>query len=315
MKSKPLIDPELIELLQLYGSATESVSSVEGVRHAVAALTGRQPGQKRDDIVTHHVSFDGPHGAIQAPFYRSTDASAPSGVILHIHGGGYIAGSPEISAASAMDLAAALNCCVLGCRYSLAPEVTAPVALEECYAALAFLHANADEFGLDTSRIAVWGESAGGGLAAALSLLARDRGEFQVCFQMLVYPMLDDRTCVRTDLPDHVGEVLWTRELNRLGWTSYLGCEPGAPNVTASMAPARAEDFRGLPPTFVATAALDLFLEENLTYAAELLRAGVPTELHVAPGAFHGFEAAADTSVVRAAMALRFNALRRAFAI
>ena len=126
-------------------------------------------------------------------------------------------------------------------------------------------------------------------MAAALALLTRDRGEYRLAFQHLVYPMLDDRTCTTTDPNPYAGEFIWTPASNRFGWTSLLGAEPGGTDVSPYAAPARAADLAGLPPTYIATGALDLFVDENLEYAHRLIRAGVPTELHVYPGAVHGF--------------------------
>jgi triacylglycerol lipase len=133
------------------------------------------------------------------------------------------------------------------------------------------------------------GESAGGGLAAALALLARDRGELRLAFQALDYPMLDDRTCVREPHPC-TGEYVWTAQNNAFGWAALLGAPPGSDGVSPYAAAARASDLSGLPRTFIATGGLDLFLDENLEYARRLMRAGVSTELHVHAGAWHGFD-------------------------
>ena len=157
------------------------------------------------------------------------------------------------------------------------------------------------------------GESAGGGLAAALALLARDRGEYPIAFQLLDAPMIDDRTCVRPPHPV-AGEFVFTPASNRFGWRCLLGEEPGGDGVSPYAAAARAEDLSGLPPAFIATGALDLFLDENLDYAARLARAGVPIELHVYPGAPHGYALAGSAQVTRTATRDKLDALRRAFA-
>ena len=170
--------------------------------------------------------------------------------------------------------------------------------------------ANAGELGVDTKRIGVMGESAGGGLAASLALMARDRGEYALAFQHLIYPMIDDRTCVREPHP-FAGEFIWHAHNNHFGWSALLGHEPGGESVSAYAAAARAEDLRGLPPTFLSTAALDLFVDEDVDYAQRLIRAGVPTELHVWPGAFHGFDLAGGTPVADAARRASNEALRR----
>jgi triacylglycerol lipase len=178
---------------------------------------------------------------------------------------------------------------------------------------LAWLQRNAEELGLDPERIAIRGESAGGGIAAGLAIMARDRGGPPICFQLLIYPMLDDRT-VTGDPHPYAGEFVWDRPSNHFGWQCWLGVAPGSSEVPPLAAPARVENLAGLPPTFIATAALDMFAEENLEYARRLLRAGVPTELYLAPGAFHGFEAMApEADVSKRFIALVDNALKRAF--
>jgi triacylglycerol lipase len=206
------------------------------------------------------------------------------------------------------------ECLVVSVDYRLPPEVPYPGPLEDCYCGLLWVHENADELGVDRGRIAVAGESAGGGLVAALALLARDRGEVPLVHQHLIYPMLDDRTCRQTANP-FAGEFVWSPESNQFGWSSMLGGQTGGPDVPAYAAPARADDLSGLPSTFIAVGALDLFAEEDMEYARRLMRAGVPTELHVYPGAYHGFELAAQAQVTKAAHHNSMAALRRALSI
>jgi triacylglycerol lipase len=183
--------------------------------------------------------------------------------------------------------------------------------VEDCYAALQWLHANAGELGVDPARIAIRGESAGGGLAAALALLARDRGGPAIAHQNLIYPMLDDRTCI-TRLPAHLGAFVWTPQANAFGWRSLLGQEPGAADISPYAAPARAEDLAGLPPAFIAVGALDLFLIEDMDYARRLIEAKVATELHVYPSAYHGFDVLPDAAPVRQMKKDAVGALRKA---
>jgi triacylglycerol lipase len=182
-----------------------------------------------------------------------------------------------------------LGCVTVSVDYRLAPETPHPGPIDDCYSALRWVVDNAAGLGVDTSRLAVGGASAGAGLAACLALLARDRCEFEVCLQLLVEPMLDDRTGTETDPNPVTGEFVWTRADNAFGWSSLLGHEPGRPGVSPYAAAARAEDVTRLPPTFIAVGDLDLFLDEDVAYALRLMRAAVPTELHVYPGAFHGF--------------------------
>ena len=231
---------------------------------------------------------------------------------LHIHGGGFVLGSPETMDQPNRALVADLDCVLVSVDYRLAPETRFPGAVEDCYAALAWLHANAEALGVDRSRIAIGGESAGGGHAAALAIYARDRAEFPICFQLLEYPMLDDRTGATADPHPYCGEFVWTPANNRFGWRALLGVEPGGPDVPAEAVPARVADLAGLPPAFILVGSIDLFLEEDMEYARRLARAGVPTELHVIPGGFHGFGVAGpDAPLVRTASRLTREALAR----
>jgi acetyl esterase/lipase len=173
-------------------------------------------------------------------------------------------------------------------EYRLAPEHPYPAPLDDCYVGLLWTFAHADELGVDTTRVAIGGASAGAGLAAGLGLLARDRGEVQLAYQLLIYPMIDDRN---VSASSHIVKApIWSREANLLGWHAYLGHEPGGADEPIYAAPARAEDLSGLPPTFIGVGTLDVFRDEDIHYALRLLAAGVPTELHVYPGAPHGFE-------------------------
>ena len=176
------------------------------------------------------------------------------------------------------------------------------------------MFANAAELGVDPARIGVMGESAGGGLAASLALLVRDRGEHSLRFQHLIYPMIDDRTCVTASPNPYTGEFVWTAQANHFGWSSLLGQAPGSAGVSPYAAAARAESLAGLPPTFIATGALDLFLEEDLDYAQRLVRTGVPLELHVYPGAYHGFQWEQAAQVTRTAARDSLAALAKALA-
>ena len=189
-------------------------------------------------------------------------------------------------------------------EYRLAPETPFPGPLDDCYAALKWVYANAASIGADKTRIAVLGESAGGGLAAMLAIAARDRGEVPLCYQALVYPMLDDRTGSTRTPPPHKGEVIWTPAQNRFGWTSFLGQPAGGPTVPKGSVPARETNLASLPPTFIGVGSIDLFVDEDIEYAKRLVDAGVLTELHIVPGAFHGF----DTSVAQASVSKQFHA-------
>jgi acetyl esterase/lipase len=185
---------------------------------------------------------------------------------------------------------------VVSVKYRFAPEHPFPAALEDCYAALGWLHENAEKLGVDRGRIAIGGESAGGGLAAALAQLAHDRGELPVCFQLLVYPMLDDRTALD---PTRPRTLVWTPTGNHFGWTSYLGHPPRLEEDRPYAVPARREDLSGLPPAWIGVGDIDLFYPENVGYAERLQAAGVACQLEVVPGFYHGaFGMAPDDSAI-----------------
>ena len=176
-----------------------------------------------------------------------------------------------------------LGIVVTSVEYRLAPEHPYPAPLDDCYAGLRWLAEHAGELGVDGTRIAIGGASAGGGLAAGLALLARDRGEVAVCFQLLVYPMLDDRN-VTPSSHAIVDPKVWNREANIAGWNAYLAGRAGADDVEPYAAPARATDLAGLPPTYINVGDLDLFLDEDVAYAQALMRAGVPGRAPRLPG-------------------------------
>ena len=266
----------------------------------------------RTDLTVRKVP--GPAGApeVEIWIYRPKNDSGVLPCIFHIHGGGYVAGDAAQNEGGHRALVASLGCCIVSVNYRLAPETPHPGPVEDCYAALAWVFAHAAELKVDPLRIGVMGESAGGGLAAALALLARDRGQLTLAFQHLIYPMLDDRTCVAPEPNPYVGEYIWTAHNNHFGWSSLLGHAPGGEDVSPYAAPARAADLSRLPPTFISTGSLDLFLEEDLEYARRLLRAGVPVELHVYPGGFHAFNVAPGAAIAVMARRDSADALARA---
>jgi acetyl esterase/lipase len=306
--SRHLVDPGLLPLLDAFPTVTITNDNL-------AELRARElPFPPTDDcgVALDERLVPGPEGAPPVPIriYRPEGADGPLGCIFHVHGGGYVGGSTREVEFLHRPLAAQLQCVIVTADYRLAPETSFPGNLDDCHAALAWTFAHAEEIGADPERIGVMGESAGGGLAAALALFARDRGEYELAFQHLIYPMIDDRTCVR-DLNPLAGEFIWTRTNNRFGWTALLGHEPGLEQVSEYAAPARATRLEGLPPTFISTGALDLFVDEDIDYAQRLIRAGVPTELHVWPGAFHGFDLMPGVAVSDAARRASVEALAR----
>jgi acetyl esterase/lipase len=234
--------------------------------------------------------------------------------ILHTHGGGYILGSAKSELRFLQDTAQALDCTIASVEYRLAPETRYAGSVEDNYAGLRWLHRSAGELGVDAGRIALMGESAGGGHAALLAIAARDRGEVPLVLQALIYPMLDDRTGSSRQVPPHIGAIGWDPPANRYGWRSFLGTEPGGSGVPIAGVPARLEDLRGLAPAFIAVGGVDLFVSEDVEYARRLTEAGVATELLLVPGAFHGFDRVApETRLARTFTATKHEALRRAF--
>lgn len=235
--------------------------------------------------------------------------------ILHTHGGGFVTGSAGNNVADLQELCRDLDCMAVSVEYRLAPETTWRGSVEDNYAGLKWLHDNAAALGADPARIALLGESAGGGHAALLAITARDRGEVPVCFQCLVYPMLDDRTGTTRQVPDHVGRIIWPAANNRFGWESFLGMKPGTRKVPAAAVPARVANLVGLPPAFIGVGTIDLFVDEDIEYAKRLSAAGVPVELIVVPGGFHGFDNPAfPTRITRWFNEAKRDALRQAFA-
>lgn len=267
-----------------------------------------------EDLLVDDIAVPGADGApdVGVRLIRSRTLVGRAPALLWLHGGGMILGSSSQDDATNFAFARTLGITVASVDYRLSPQHTAPAALEDAYAALTWLAAHAEERGIDADRIAIGGQSAGGGLAAGLALLTHDRGGVRPAFQLLVYPMIDDRTVVRTDADTRHVRV-WTPGSNRFGWTSYLGRAPGGPGVSPYAAPARREDLTGLPPAWIGVGSLDLFFDEDTTYAARLEEAGVPCELVVVDGAFHGF----DTLFARKGVSRRFwraqaDALRNA---
>lgn len=306
------LDPELVAPLEAWLKATNGgidLHDIPAARRMMDELAAAQMAKAPpiEGVSAEDTRVPGPVGGpdVFVRIYQPMDRPARVPALLWIHGGGYVLGSVERDDLLGKHFARVAQCVVVSVEYRLAPEHPFPAPLEDCYAALRWLSAHSAELGVDKSRIAIGGASAGGGLAAGLALLARDRAEVQVAFQLLIYPMIDDRNVAPASaaLPD---TLVWTRENNLMGWRAYLGREPGGADVSPYAAAARATDLRGLPPAYIPVGDLDLFLDENMTYARRLIAAGVPTELHVYPGAVHGF----NGFVPQAEISRRFNADR-----
>ncbi|MCX2929039.1 alpha/beta hydrolase [Mycobacterium sp. CVI_P3] len=264
----------------------------------LADLRGHVPGVE----VTRHTLTTGDGAELDLAWYYPSHGRLPGSAALYLHGGGMIHGLTETGPgydAAVRSYVAASGVPMLMVDYRVAPEHPNPTPVEDCYAALCWLAENAATLGADATRLAVAGDSAGGGLAAGVSLLARDRGGPALAAQLLIYPMLDDRT-VAPDPQLAPESLTWTYDDNITGWGALLGDRAGSDDVSRYAAPARAPDLAGLPPTYIDVGDLDIFRDEDIAYAVRLSAAGVPTELHVHPGCPHAFEALAPTAAVSA---------------
>jgi len=261
------------------------------------ALSRRLPapsGPNRPGIRVTEQTLPAEHGSptINVAVYEHPQRTRPSGALLWIHGGGTVMGTLKHGHAWCSRVADELGALVISVDYRLAPENPYPAALDDCYHALRWLHDNASGLGVDPTRIAVGGESAGGGLAASLAQRAHDTN-VPACFQLLVYPMLDDRTVLQTR--DHSrGVLVWTPTSNRFAWTAYLGHPPREHDDRPYIAAARRTDLTGLPPAWVGVGDLDLFYAEDIDYAHRLHQGGADCELHTEPGMYHGADALLD---------------------
>ena len=240
-------------------------------------------------IEDHQVpAADGQH--IMVRIYRPRESRRPSPCLYWMHGGGLVLGNVAMEDARCAEIVQQLNIVVASVEYRLAPAFPFPAPLDDCYAGLEWLADSTDELGLDPTLIAIGGVSSGGGLAASLAMLARDRGKVRPCFQLLRYPMIDDRntTASSHELTD---QRVWNRSANVIAWKAYLGAAAGSADVAPYAAAARATDLTGLPPAIITVGELDMFLDEDIEYARRLVAAGVSTELHVYPKCIHGSDA------------------------
>ena len=307
-RSRHLLHPELHEAMDARPQLQITAEAVPAIRAVMEFETIEDPLAR--GVERREIELDRPNGegAVRCLMYTPQARAERIPAYLHIHGGGYLIGAPEMSDPMNVLVASKLGCIVLSVDYRLAPEHPAPAGIDDCFLALAWLHEEAEDLGIDAARIAIGGESAGGGMAASLALKARDDGRFPICHQQLTYPMIDDRTGrPGQPLDAMVGEYVWTPEMNVAGWDMYLaGAEPAAPTVAA-----RAESLAGLPPTWIMTGTLDLFRDENIAYANRLMAAQVPTDLSVYAGACHAFQAVTESELAQRFVAEHLAALAR----
>lgn len=279
------------------------------VRTAWLAVNGPLPSAP--DVRAVSVPLRDGAPAVRLRLYGLEEGTRGRPALLWIHGGGYALGLSGYDDFQCRRFAREVGCVVAAVDYRLAPEHPYPAGLEDCYAALSWLAADAEGFGIDADRIAIAGSSAGGGLTAALALYARDRKGPHIRFQMPLCPMLDDRN--RTASSREITDPrMWDRAKNVKAWRMYLGAAADGQDVPAYAAPARARDLSGLPPTYMSVGELDAFRDETVEYAERLLEAGVATELHVFAGCYHGFDTALSPAISRRAQEEYVTALRTA---
>ncbi len=287
-----LIDPAIGALRREIGLPDFQLDDAQ-LPAARETLAAGLPFNRPDGIRTGEISVPGAPGDpdVVLRVHRPEGVTGPLSSVYFIHGGGLVMGTAVRDDERMIRWAKRFNCVAIAVEYRLAPETPYPGPLEDCHAGLLYVHQNAAALGIDPDRIGIGGASAGGGLAAGLALLARDRAAVPIAFQLLIYPMLDDR--MGTASSQWENAPVWNPKSNRYGWNAYLPGTAGGPDVPSYAAPARATDLACLPPTYVMVGTLDGFLDEAIDYANRLIHAGVPTELHVYPGAVHGFDSMA----------------------
>jgi acetyl esterase/lipase len=307
-------DPEIAAALAPMaesGVTPPAVGDVAGRRAMwepiIGAASAAQP-IPADVATSEHYATAQDGAQIKLRWYVK-DAATPGPAVLFFHGGGYIFGHIDLFDGPVSRYVSASGVPFLSVEYRRAPEHPFPTPLEDAYAALRWLHDHAADLGVDPDRIGLMGDSAGGGIAAALTILARERGGPKIARQILLMPMLDDRT--RTPDPEIASNVLWSYDDSATAWPALLGEKAGGPDVPATAAPARLKDATGLPPAYIEVGQIDVFRDEDLAYATKLSRAGVPVEFHLHPGAPHEFDSIAfDADVARRAIADRVRVLK-----
>jgi acetyl esterase/lipase len=308
------LDPEIAAALAPMaesGFAPPAVGDIAGRRAMwepiIGAASAAQPIPADVTTSEHHATAD--DGAQIKLRWYAKDGAEPGPAVLFFHGGGYIFGHIDLFDGPVSRYVSASGVAFMSVEYRRAPEHPFPTPLEDAYAALRWLHEHAGELGVDPDRIAVMGDSAGGGMAAALTILTRERGGPKIARQILLMPMLDDRT--REPDPHIAPFALWSYDDSATAWPALLGDAAGGPDVPATAAPARLEDATGLPPAYIEVGQIDVFRDEDLAYATKLSRAGVPVEFHLHPGAPHEFDSIAFASdVARRAIADRVRVLK-----
>lgn len=300
MTAEPYYDPEVRAALDAAPRlGTVTAANIGKIRSNRLLLNEHIP--LSDEVTRTDVMVPGPEGDadVRLRVHRRVGLEGPQPAIFWIHGGGFVLGAPEQDDVRFDRWCQRFDVVGVAVQYRLAPEDPFPAGLEDCYAGLKWLKEHGDELGVDTDQVGIGGPSGGGGLAAGLGLMVRDRAEFDIAYQMLIYPMIDDR---RTSVTANWDVPVWDTGSNTFGWESYLGEMYGTDDIPSHAAAARATDLTGLPPTYIMAGSLDAFADEDIDYAQRLNQAGVNTELHVYPGAPHGFDGfAPGTALARQA--------------
>ena len=294
MDTLHLVDPELLGVIDNFPKMEMNAGSLQGPRDMARTVLS---AQQLPPLPVHCREIQIPSRdhdrTIGCLLIQPDEQPSKTAAILHFHGGGHVMGQPQMNQPELMNWANELGCLILSVDYRLAPETPFPGPMNDAYDALRWLNQQSAVLGIDPQRIAVAGSSAGGAMAACLSIMARDHGEFPIAFQLLEAPRLDDKIQRQGGHNPYTGEFIWTREASAFCWNAYLGTK--TPSAYASAA--RAEDLSNLPPAFVSVGALDLFVDECLDYTSRLIRSGVSTELIIYPGCFHGFQLAKEAAV------------------
>ncbi|MGN7477460.1 alpha/beta hydrolase [Solibacillus silvestris] len=311
------VHPELKEIFALMPKMPISLQSLKDIRAGIAEQISQPNAPESPNVETIEKIVPGTDGNpdVRVLIHRPKNQADVLPGIYYIHGGGYILGTAEMFSQSCEHYAEQFNCVVVNVDYRLAPEHPYPAPIEDCYSGLKWFAEHADELNVDPERIVVVGASAGGGLTAALTLLARDRKGPKIAAQFPLYPMIDDR-CNTASNEEITDERVWNGAGNRAAWDMYLGDLKDADDVPIYAAPARAEDYSDLPPTFTCIGDLDPFRDETITYVQKLRQSDVPTEFHLYPGGFHGFESFAPQASISQQLTATFeNALNNALHI
>ena len=312
----PPYDAELVPALDAISRQNSPIPTADlrARRIACAALSPSvETLQRNGAFEINERRIAGPSGApdLSVLICRPADVGTRAPAIYYVHGGGMVMGDNRTGLDYVLDWAEQLGMFVLSVEYRLAPENPHPAPIEDCYAGLVWTATHGTELGVDAGRVLLVGKSAGGGLAAAVALLARDRGGPFLIGQMLMCPMLDDRNETPSSY-EGVGDGLWDRPSNLMGWTALLGDEVGGPDVSPYAAPAHATELTDLPPTFIDVGSVEIFRDEAVQYASRIWQARGTAELHVWPGGFHGFyNRTPDVAVSRAAREAQTGWIKR----